>query len=442
MHLRPIICAAFIAIIVQPLCAGENWPAWRGPTGDGLSDEKNLPIEWDAPSGRNILWKTSILPAQAKPDQNQSSPIVWGKRVFITVSYWPQNANPKDYPEHHLLCFDTDTGGKLWDTRITPGPWKLSDLRGGYTAPTPATDGTHIYAAFGSSVIAAVDFQGNIVWRKEIKPYAFDVAWAASPVLFSPRPLGDGPGVSGFPSVIAVCDQKGDGSMIYAFDGKTGDIRWQTKRPKAGWAHSTPLLAKVGDKLQLVTAAFNGPQALDPATGDILWTYTDSKQIGDTVTPTYRDGRLYVDTGRGGGGICIDVTGAGDISKTPPLWKTNLGGEAFSSPVLFGDYLYRMSGGGALACYRWKDGQLAFKERLDGADSAVSPFAAADGRLYVASAGRSYVLKAGAKVDVLAVNTIGDASRASPAVAAGRIYLKGREFLWCVGASKKDQAKK
>ena len=123
----------------------------------------------------------------------------------------------------------------------------------------------------------------------------------------------------------------------------------------------------------------------------------------------------------------------GDVSKTPPLWKVNIGSEGLSSPVLVGDNMYRISGGGNLACWRWTNGELVFKERLDGADSAVSPFASADGRIYFASANKSYVLKAGPTLDVLAVNTLGDASRASPAVAAGRIYLRGGRILWCIG---------
>jgi outer membrane protein assembly factor BamB len=420
MKYRILACTLLATLLVASGHAGENWPGWRGPTGDGQSDEKNLPLTWGGKTQENVLWKAPLLPDKAKPDQNQSSPIVWRQRVFVTVSYWPDGTDGKDYPEHHLLCFDAKTGNNLWDTIIPPGPWKLKDLRGGYTAPTPATDGNYVYASFGSAVLAAVDFQGKVAWRKEIKPHAFDVAWGASPVLF------DG-------SVIVVCDQQANASTIYAFDGKTGEVRWERKRPKISWSHSTPLLAKVGAKMQLLTATHNGPQGLDPGTGEVLWSFTDSKQIGDTVTPTYRDGLLYIDSGRGSIGVCIDATGSGDVSKTPLKWKVAIGGEGFSSPVLVGDNLYRLASGGSLACWRWTSGELVFKERLEGAEHAVSPFASADGRIYFAGANKTYVLKAGPKLEVLAVNTLGDGSRASPAVAAGRIYLKGSRFLWCIG---------
>ncbi|MSQ95527.1 MAG: hypothetical protein EXR98_13340 [Gemmataceae bacterium] len=419
MLLRYFVYIPFFAIATTAH-TGENWPAWRGPTGDGLSDEKNLPLTWGGKNQENVLWKTPLFPSdKLKRDQNQSSPIVWGDRVFVTLSFWPEGTTDKDFPEHHVICFSTKDGKKLWDIIIPPGPWKLTDLRGGYTAPTPATDGQNVYAVFGSSVVAAVDFHGKIAWRKEIKPHSFDVAWGASPILYQGTAL-------------VVCDQLNKSSIIYAFDGKTGETRWEKKRPAVNWAHSTPLLAKINGKMQLLTATHNGPHGLDPANGETLWSYHTGQHIGDTVTPTYRDGQLYIDSGRGGMGIAIDATGSGDVSKTPLKWKVASVASGLSSPVLVGDYLYRLHGNDTLTCWKWSTGAEVFKERLEGADSAVSPFATADGRIYCASAGRGYVLKAGPKFEVLARNDLGDSSRASPAVAAGRIYLKGGRYLYCI----------
>lgn len=427
MCLRHFICVvALITTFTLPSHAGEHWPAWRGPAGMGNSDEKNLPLAWGGKQQENILWKVTLFPDdKVKRDQNQSSPIVWGERVFVTLSYWPEGTTDKDFPEHHVVCFSTKDGKKLWDTNIPPGPWKLTDLRGGYTAPTPAADGTNVYAVFGSSVVAAVDMQGKIVWRKEIEPFSFDVAWGASPVVYEGN-------------VILVCDQLNKASTIYAFDGKSGAVQWERKRPNVNWAHSTPLLAKVGPKMQLLTATHNGPQGLDPATGDVLWFFQQGNQIGDTVTPTCRDGLVYVDSGRGSMGVAVDATGSGDVSRTHLKWKVPAVGSGFSSPVLVGDYLYRLHGADILSCWKWTTGAEVFKERLEGADSANSPFATADGRIYCASANKSYVLKAGPKLEVLGTSTLNDGSRASPAVAAGRIYLKGGRFLYCVGA-KSDQ---
>ena len=434
MLLRIFIYACVALLLPFHLQAGEHWPAWRGPAGNGHSDETNLPLTWGGKNHEYLLWKSPLFPNdKVKRDQNQSSPVVWRDRVFVTLSYWPEGTTDKDYPEHHVVCFSIKDGKQLWDTIIAPGPWKLTDLRGGYTAPTPATDGERVYAIFGSSVVAAVDMNGKIAWRKEIKPHNFDVAWGASPIVFSPLPLGEGPGVRAS-TLIVVCDhiQSNRTSTIYAFDGKSGDVRWEKKRPDADWTHSTPLLAKVKDKMQLLTATHSGPHGLDPETGETLWFFNESKQIGDTVTPTFRDGLVYVDSGRGSMGVAVDATGSGDVTKTHLKWKIPAVGSGFSSPLLVGDYLYRLHGADVVSCWKWTTGEEVFKERLEGIDTAISPFATADGRIYCASANRSYVLKAGPKLEVLGKSDLGDASRASPAVAAGRIYLKGGRFLYCV----------
>ncbi len=165
-------------VVAALLGVAADWPGWRGPTGMGLSDEKDLPLTWGGKDGENVLWKKPLPGADGKSrlDHNQSSPVVQGGRVFVTVSYWPAGVEQKEYPEHHVACYKADDGAPLWDVTVKPGPWKLSDLRGGYTAPTPAADAERVYVLFGSSVLAALDHDGKPLWRTEITPYAFDVA--------------------------------------------------------------------------------------------------------------------------------------------------------------------------------------------------------------------------------------------------------------------------
>ena len=259
--------AFILASIASVAQAGDHWPGWRGPTGDGHTDEKNLPLTWGGKTQENVLWKTPLFPSEkVRRDQNQSSPIVWGDHVFITLSYWPEGSTEKNFPEHHVICFNAKrTALKRWDTLIPPGPWKLTDLRGGYTCGTPATDGKHVFVNFGSAVVAAVDFQGKIAWRKVI--IALQVRCGLgrrSPVLFSPLPWERSRGEE--TTVIIVCDEKDKASTIYAFDGNTGAVRWERKRPNVNWAHSTPLLAKVGTKLQLLTATAS--RSARPRPGD------------------------------------------------------------------------------------------------------------------------------------------------------------------------------
>lgn len=396
-----------------------DWPGWRGPTGQGISDDRDLPLTWNGKSGDNVLWKIRLPGQEArhKQDQNQSSPIVVKGKVFITASYWPAPALPgKDYPEHHVVCYDAANGTQLWDTKVEPGPWKLTDLRGGYTVATPACDGERVYVVFGSSVIAALDCDGRLAWRKEIVPFDFDVCFGSSPVIYRE-------------TVILQCDGVKNTSRLVAYDGKTGAVRWTQKR-KGNFTHSTPVLARVGDRDQLLCAASDTVQGIDPADGNVLWSCAGK---GDTVSPVFGAGVVYCDSGRGGAGVAVDPTGSGDVTRSHCKWKIAQVLEGFSSPVIAGDLLYRVHNPGIVKCWKLATGELVFSERLEGVKTSPSPFTTPDGRIWLASAGKTFVVKAGPKADVLAVNDLGDDSPASPAVAAGRIFLRGRQYLYCVG---------
>jgi outer membrane protein assembly factor BamB len=360
------------------------------------------------------------LPGQRegeRPDQNQSSPVVRGGLVFVTASYWPAGMGPKEFPEHHVVCYRTRDGRLLWDRRVAHGPWSRSaDLRGGYTAPTPAADGERVYAAFGSSVLAALNFKGKVLWRMEIVPYNFDVAMASSPVLYRD-------------TILLQCDQVMNTSRLLAFDRKTGKMKWQRKR-RTGFSHSTPVLVRIKGEPQMLVAASGAIQGVDPRDGKVRW-WCEGQ--GDTASPVYADGLVYLDSGRGGSGLAVQPGGTGDVTKTNRKWKIDQVPEGFSSPVIVGKYLYRLCNPGGLRCWKMATGEQVYNVRLPGVATAVSPFTTPDGLLYLASAGRSYVLKSGPGHEILATNDLDDASQASPAVADGCIYLKGRRYLYCVG---------
>ena len=409
-------CAGLLALVATSAAA--DWPGWRGPTGMGVSDEKDLPLTWGGKDDENVVWKKPLPGRDAKnrQDNNQSSPVVQSGRVFVTVSYWPAGVDAKEYPEHHVACYKADDGAPLWDVTVQPGPWKLTDLRGGYTAPTPAADGERVYVLFGSSVLAALDYDGKPVWRKDITPFTFDVAIGCSPVLYKDV-------------VLLQCDQNEKHSRLLAFDRKSGDLKWEKKRPEFVFTHSTPVLAEIGGKTELLVAASGALQGVDPSDGTVLWSCQGQ---GDTASPVLAGGVIYVDSGRGSRGVAVDPTGTGDVAKTHRKWEKNVP-EGFSSPVAAGDYLYRLHNPESVSCWKLDDGAEAFSQRLPGVSTSSSPVVTADGRIYCASAGKSYVLRAGPKPDVLAKNDLGDGCPASPAVADGRIYLKGRQYLYCIG---------
>jgi outer membrane protein assembly factor BamB len=408
--------------------AAADWPGWRGPTGMGQAPDTDLPVTWGGKDNANVRWKAPLYPGPDKVrfDQNQSSPIVHSGRVFVTFSYWPAGTDPeKRPPEHHVLCFDAADGKRLWDTTVEPGPWLLKDLRGGYTAPTPAADGERVYVLFGSSVAAALDRDGKLVWRKELTPFAFDVAMGVSPVLYKGTAL-------------IAWDQTNKTSRLIALDAKTGDLKWEKKRPAADWAHSTPTLADVHGKMQLLVAGATALEGVDPATGETIWSCAsgDAKpaRIGDTVSPVLAGGLVYVDSGRGGPGVAVDPTGTGDVTKTHLKWKVaKVPDGSIGSPVAVREYLYRLQNPDVLHCYQLADGKELFAERLAGASAVPSPVATADGRIYFASGGKSFVVRAGPKLDVLGTGDLGDPSQASPAVAGGRMYIRGGRNLYCIG---------
>ena len=397
-----------LAITFAVTAADSDWSQFRGPRGLSATDDTGLPVTWGGDGRTNVRWKTP-LPTSNNPF---SSPIVAGGRVFVT------SAINKPI-EHRVLCFNADDGKLLWDTHIDPGPWRLTDLRGGYNAPTPASDSEHVFALFGSAVLVSLDFQGKLAWRKELPSYNFDVAIGCSPVLYKE-------------TVLQIADQNGGKSSLIAFDKKTGEIKWDQPRPNQQFAHGTPVVIDVAGKMQLLISGSSQLQGVDPETGQVIW-FCQSK--GESASPAYGAGLVYTDTGRGGGGICVDPTGQGDVTSTHLKWKAANGkiGEGLGSPIIVGDLLYRLHKGTTLSCFNVATGEVQFEEKLAGANSWTSPFSTTDGRIYIASAGRSYVLKAGRKLEVLATNELNDPNpAASPAVSAGRIYLRGTKFLWCM----------
>jgi len=423
----PLALAAW-AVAVPWLGRGaageENWPQFRGPTGLGYTTERNLPVTWGGPDGENVLWKSPLV------GQGHASPIVWGDRLFVSTVFWSPSVRREEViPEHHLLCYRAGDGRLLWDTLIQPGPWLRTDFRsgpgGGYACPTPATDGQRVYCAFGSAVIAAVDFQGRLVWRKTIEPYTFDVTLGSSPILYRD-------------TVILLCAMAVPrDSRVIAYQARDGAIRWQSPLPTTAFGHSTPILVRVKGGEQMIFAASgmgqsdDALQSFDPSSGKRLWW---CRGAGDASSPAFGAGIVYFDSGRGGSGVAVDPGGEGDVSKTHVRWSVDQVPESIGSPIIVGDYVYRLYGSGILKCWRAATGEQAGAARLDGIGSTwASPIADPNGRLYFATAGKSYVLQAGPEMKVLATNDLGDGNHPSPAVSRGKMFLVGMNSVWCVG---------
>jgi outer membrane protein assembly factor BamB len=400
-----------------------NWPGWRGPSGLGYTDEKDLPLHWDAKSGKNILWK-ALLHGGARKNPEMSSPgwscpIVWRDRVFLTTAVWPAGLTDKErkktIAKHHVLCFRASDGKELWDTVVPEGKCLVDNGYHGYAVPTPITDGKRVFVLFCSGVAAALDFDGNIVWREEL-PRSRDVdgGTCTSLVLYNDSVIL--PGIAN--------------PVLRALYKKTGKLKWEQK----GRDHNrmaTPAILDIKGRAQLIHMA-GGIQGVDPDSGEVLWS---CRAPSGQSSPVFGSGLVYADSGRGGqAGGAVDPTGKGDVSKTHLKWQVKVTAPAGSSGIVVGKYLYRACNNDILRCWEMAAGKLVYEERVPRISPSTSPIATADGRLYFASSGRSYVIKAGPKFEILATNELGDGDPfVTPAVSGGRLFIKGKSYLWCIG---------
>jgi outer membrane protein assembly factor BamB len=415
--------AVLAGLLLAPAAGAGDWPGWRGPTGQGHTDEKGLPLTWDGKAGKNVRWKV-LLHGGVKnnPEMNSpgwSSPVVWGDRVLLTTAVWPAGLSheqrQKVIPAHHVLCFRATDGKPLWDTAVPPGRCLVDNHYHGYAVPTPVTDGRRVFALFGSGVLAALDLDGKVLWREEL-PRRRDVdgGVCSSPVLYKDSVI-----------VVGIAD-----SPLRALDARTGKVRWEQKGRDSN-RMATPALLAVRGRTQLIHLA-GGVQGIDPDTGAVLWS---CRAPSGQSSPVFGAGLVYVDNGRGGReGAAVDPTGHGDVSKTHVRWRVRVTAPAGSSGIVVGDYLYRACDGDVLRCWKVASGGLVYEERLPGVSPGASPIATPDGRIYFASAGRSYVVRAGPRFELLARNDLGEGDPyTSPAASGGRLFIKGRNHLWCIG---------
>ena len=212
----------------------------------------------------------------------------------------------------------------------------------------------------------------------------------------------------------------------------TGDTKWEQKRAGFDTCNTTPLVVEIDHKKELVVAGSKALEGRDPAMGDLLWT---CRSWGFGSSPVYGRGLIYADRGGNEPAVAVDPTGKHDVTKTHVKWKIDKLPGDYSSPVVSGDYLYRVVGEGTVECRRIQTGDKLFTGRLDGVSKLASPIATSDGLVYFVSTGKSYVVKAGPALDILASSDLGGyGNGSSPAVANGYLFTRDFDFLYCLGA--------
>lgn len=393
------------------LTAERDWPWWRGPSRNGVASDTPVPTKL-APGSE--LWKTPV------PGRGHSSPIIVGDKVFLATADEVKKT-------HRVLAFDRRTGRSAWQVDINQGGFPAKNHpKNTEASPTLACDGELLIGAFyhhDKVEAVAVRLDGTIAWKQPVCPFrprTFEYGYAPSPLLY-----GD--------NVIIAAEYDGN-SFLTALDRKSGAKKWSSPRPTM-ITFSSPVIAHVGGRDQLLISGANQVASYDPQNGKPLWTTpgTTAATCGTMVW----DGDIVFASG----GypkpetLAIRADGSGTV-----LWRNNQ--KCYEQSMLaWNGHVYALTDNGVMICWRGSDGQELWKERLKGPVSA-SPVLAG-GHIYWANEmGTLYVLRPNPeKFELVAENQVGSDSFASPAVSDGQLFLRvatrtgtGRqEFLYCFG---------
>jgi outer membrane protein assembly factor BamB len=435
-----IFSLALVALFsLTAASSAANWPQWRGPDGSGISNEKNLPADW-SPT-KNIKWKTPI------EGRGHSSPIVWGNRIFLTTAIegelvpgakavkhlndGKEYVHPDSVGANHkqtfkVIALDRNTGKILWDVVAWEGtPYDDRHRKSSFASSTPATDGKMVYAFFGTEGLYAFDYNGKLAWKAQLGNLpTVGMGTGTSPILFENL-------------VIVQCDEEnGESSFIVALDKTTGKEAWRTPR-KVQVSWSTPLLVKTATRAELIASGTEFVIAYDPATGKELWRHkgVESNAI---PSPVANNDTVFVVAGFPAKiALAIKLGGSGDLTGTKnATWKYEKGTAYVPSPILYGDYLYLTTDRGILTCIDAKTGEVKYEGgRIPiPATFTASPVAFEGKILMTSEDGDTFIIKAGPKHEIIGTNSIGEAVYASPAIADGRIFIRGEKNLYSIGS--------
>jgi len=420
----------FAALLLCATAArADNWAQWRGPTGQGYSDDAKVPLKWG--DDENLLWKTKL------PGGGNSSPVVWGDRVFLTAAR-------ADGKERYVLCVRGGDGKVLWQQTAAKddAPEKLHAWNT-YATPSCTTDGKHVYAFFGTPGLFCYDVDGKFIWKQQFGVLTSRTGWGigASPFLFEDLVIQncDNDGAAGLRP-----EQKGltpAPMALIALDRATGKERWRAER-NMGHGYSTPLLLTgPGGRKELVLNGPRGVWAYDPKSGAELWHCErppddEQSKFGEPL-PVFTKDVLFALPGRTGTAQCVRLGGDGDVTKTRVLWSVSRkGSRDVASPILWDELIYAADRDGMLSCFDLKTSAMVYKgkQRL-GATVTASPVAVRGKLLFVLESGETVVLEPGREFKVAGRNALRDGSafRASPAVADGKLYLRSQTHLYCIG---------
>ncbi len=424
--------------------AASNWPQYRGPSASGLDDSAALPTTWNVTTGENIRWQTPI------PGLAHSSPIVWGDRVFVATAVKPgksglkvgldgdiDSVNEDEAHQWRLLALDKATGKIVWNTLGYEGVPKVKrHTKSSHCNSTPATDGQHIVAIFGSEGLFCFDMAGKLVWKKDLGPMDagyFDVpsaqwGFASSPIIHDGK-------------VVVLCDVQ-KGSFLATFDLTDGHELWRTRRKDVPtWG--TPAVVTAAGRTQVVVNGWHHSGGYDFATGKELWRLDGGGDI-PVPTPIFADGLIFLTSAHGKVRPmrAIRPEASGDITPADAgstnaaiAWAYARQGDYMQTPLAVGGSLYGCLDLGILTCFDTKTGEIRYSERLSKNGEGFTSSPVSDGRhLYFASElGNVYVVPTTGEFSILAKNKMEETVMSTPAISDGMLLYRTREKLVAIG---------
>lgn len=390
----------------------QDWPAFRGPSGQGHSSETDLPTEWS--EEKNVIWKVPVA------GRGWSSPAIAGDLIWLTTAVEPGGAPESPTRSLRLLAFRKDTGAPVHDLEI----FKLEDAgkqhaKNSFASPTPLVEGDRVYVHFGRLGTAAVTTAGEILWKRSL-PYAYAHGTGGSPVVHKNL-------------LIMTCDGT-DVQYTIALDKETGEVEWKVHRRRpAAMAFSTPLVIDVNGSAQAITTSGRRAVAYEAETGRELWQVTYGDGFSNVPRPVFAHGLVYLCTGFYQPHLlAVRPDGSGDVTGTHIAWRFTRAVPLTPSPIIVGDLLYMVSDNGILTCLDAKTGEQRFQQRLGGNFSASPVFAA--GKLYFQSEeGETTVIAPEGEFRQIGSAKVESQTLASLAPSSGSIFLRSATHLYRIG---------
>ena len=408
-------CVLWVMIfLVVPSVTGQEWTRFHGPNGQGVSSLKSFPAKW---SEKHYSWKIKL------PGIGHSSPVVWGEKVFLI------SADPKQ-ATRHVICVDASTGKNLWQKNYVSEPHHLH-VRSSFASSTPAVDADHVYVAWSTpaeTTLKALDHSGEEVWSLDLGRWQSQHGFGTSPVLY-----GDMVILSNSQQANKLKEGEKPGeSFLMAFDRKTGKERWRLPRVSVNVCYTCPCIyTPPGGKPQLISFnTGNGMFSVDPQTGKENWAIDvfDKRTVS---SPIIAGDLIFGSTGSGGGGNYVAAIQVGNKPKI--AYRASRQAPYVPTSVVNDGMLFMWYDKGIVTCVDCQDGKEHWKERLDTAFSG-SPIRVGNKMFCIDEDGVVHVLAASKEFKQLARNPLGEASRSTPAVSGGRMFLRTYSQLICVGA--------